>query len=512
MKKRFPDLFIRETEAEKRPDVSVTAAGRAILSWLQEPDRLMDPENEKARELYSFLSSDEAKAKEMEDLAKAVAYSYKKGGIGRAAARELYGTLLRGSVTRMEGYAGCAYSHFLNHGLGLRAGREYELDLSDMGNLFHQSLDTFFRNVRDHGKDFRTITDAERRALVKRAVEEVSAKYRNTIMKSSARNAYLEKKVERITDRTVRALIYQIRKGDFEPEAFEVDVSTRIPLKDGEAVNLRGRIDRMDVFEDEDKIYVKIMDYKSGSTSFDLALLYHGLQLQLVVYMDAALKLQESRHPGKQAVPAGIFYYHIDDPVIDREDGMTDEEIEAGILRKLRMNGLVNSSLDVIRHMDREIEKESDVIPVALKDGYVQELKSSVAGGKRFAHLTDYVNQKLREMGEEILDGNVAVDPYKQGNRTACDYCPYHSVCGFDLKTDGYGFRRFKPMKAQEIWKEIDQEEDGEEMDSGAVEEAADKVDPVQLDPGKTKKKTLEVIESGKRKSPGKENDGKEIL
>ena len=82
-------------------------------------------------------------------------------------------------------------------------------------------------------------------------------------MKSSARNAYLEKKVERITDRTVRALIYQIRKGDFEPEAFEVDVSTRIPLKDGEAVNLRGRIDRMDVFEDEDKIYVKIMDYRS---------------------------------------------------------------------------------------------------------------------------------------------------------------------------------------------------------------------------------------------------------
>lgn len=93
----------------------------------------MDPENEKARELYSFLSSNEAKAKEMEDLAKAVAYSYKKGGIRRAAARELYGTLLRGSVTRMEGYAGCAYSHFLNHGLGLRAGREYELDLSDMG-------------------------------------------------------------------------------------------------------------------------------------------------------------------------------------------------------------------------------------------------------------------------------------------------------------------------------------------------------------------------------------------
>ena len=471
MKKRFPDLVIHESGEEKCPDVSVTAAKKSVLSWLQEPEKMMDPAQEEPRVLYRFLSSEKETEAEMENLAKAVAYSYKKGEIGRTAARELYGTLLRGSVTRMEGYAACAYSHFLNHGLGLRAGKEYELDLSDMGNLFHQSLDTFFRNIRDHGKDFRTITDAERRTLVRKAVEEVSAKYRNTIMKSSARNAYLEKKVERITDRTVRALIYQIRKGDFEPEEFEVDVSTRIPLKDGEALNLRGRIDRMDVFKDEDKVYVKIMDYKSGSTSFDLALLYHGLQLQLVVYMDAALKMQENRHPGKQAVPAGIFYYHIDDPVIDREDGMTDEEIEAGILRRLRMNGLVNSSLDVIRHMDRDIEKESDVIPVALKDGYVQEVKSSVAGGKRFARLADFVNGQLKTMGGEILDGNVAVNPYKQGNRTACDYCPYHSVCGFDLKTDGYGFRRFRPMKAEEIWKEIDPEEsdenETEEQESG---------------------------------------------
>ena len=218
-------------------------------------------------------------------------------------------------------------------------------------------------------------------------------------MKSSARNAYLEKKVERITDRTVRALIYQIRKGDFEPEEFEVDVSTRIPLKDGEALNLRGRIDRMDVFEDEDKVYVKIMDYKSGSTSFDLALLYHGLQLQLVVYMDAALKMQENRHPGKQAVPAGIFYYHIDDPVIDREDGMTDEEIEAGILRRLRMNGLVNSSLDVIRHMDRDIEKESDVIPVALKDGYVQGGKVLCCRGKAVCQTCRFCERTAEDYG-----------------------------------------------------------------------------------------------------------------
>ena len=81
------------------------------------------------------------------------------------------------------------------------------------------------------------------------------------------------------------------------------------------------------------------------------------------------------------------------------------------------------------------------------------------------------MNGQLKTIGGEILDGNVAVNPYKQGNRTACDYCPYHSVCGFDLKTDGYGFRRFRPMKAEEIWKEIDPEEsdenETEEQESG---------------------------------------------
>ena len=117
--------MIHESGEEKCPDVSVTAAKKSVLSWLQEPEKMMDPAQEEPRVLYRFLSSEKETEAEMENLAKAVAYSYKKGEIGRTAARELYGTLLRGSVTRMEGYAACAYSHFLNHGLGLRAGKEY---------------------------------------------------------------------------------------------------------------------------------------------------------------------------------------------------------------------------------------------------------------------------------------------------------------------------------------------------------------------------------------------------
>ena len=475
LRKRFPDLPVRNAAEEKEGTISVQAAGKAVIAWLQDPEHMeQDP---RFGELYCYLSREGVKEKEMERLAEAAAYSYEESGIGREAAKELYGKILNGTVTRMEGYAACAYAHFLSHGLELKKRREYELDLSDMGNLFHRSIDLFFGEVRDRGMDFREIGEKERRALVRTVVERVAKEYRNTIMKSSARNSYLEKKVEKITDRTIRALIYQIQKGDFEPEEFEVDVTTRIPLRGGESLNLRGRIDRMDTFEDEDHVYVKIMDYKSGSTSFDMALLYHGLQLQLVVYMDAALNLERKRRPGKEPVPAGIFYYHIDDPVVERLKEESPEAIEAEVLKKLRMSGLVNSSLDVIKHLDHEIEKESDVIPVAIKDGLVQESKSSVAGGNRFNHLIGFVNRNLKAMGEEILDGNTAINPYKQGSRTACDYCPYHSICGFDLKTSGFGYRKFKPMKPDQIWNAIEQKmneeggaADGEhDMDEGTA-------------------------------------------
>ncbi len=451
---RFPNISVKEASALIDPDISANAARNAVTGALQEPERLDG--DEKFWDRYERLSARTDTVREMERLAEAVTYSYKDHGIGKEAAKELYGNVLSGSVTRLEGYAGCAYSHFLSYGLGLRERQEYEIDLSDMGTLFHNTIDLFFTRVHDEGKDFRAITDDERKSLVKECVNDVVKQYRNTIMMSSARNDYLTGKVERISDETVRALIYQIRKGDFEPTEFEADVNTVIPLDNGASMNLRGRIDRMDVYEDDDKIYVKIMDYKSGSRAFDIDLLYHGLQMQLVVYMDTALKAEEEKHPGKKAVPAGLFYYHIDDPLIERGDGATDGDIESALLRELRMNGLVNADLSVISHMDREIEKESDVIPVTLKDGILQETKSSVAGEKRFKELFDFTEKKLKVMGNEILNGNIATDPYEQGDRTACTYCPYHGVCGFDLKIQGFGYRKFKHMKQEEIWDELD--------------------------------------------------------
>ena len=149
---------------------------------------------------------------------------------------------------------------------------------------------------------------------------------------------------------------------------------------------------------------------------------------------------------------------------------MRPEEIEGQILKQLKMNGLVNSELEIIRHLDREIEKESDVIPVAMKDGYVQESRSSVANSRRFEALGRFVSERLKRAGQDILGGAAQVQPYKQGNRTPCDYCPYHAVCGFDTKTAGFGYRRLKSLKPEDIWQEIEKGEEAEdEMDQQAA-------------------------------------------
>lgn len=478
VRKLFPDLKTIDGSEVQWPVRTVRDGKELLIQGLKEYRDRREPlapsgkdgeEAQREREflsLYRWFFDSPDYQQEVKRLVEAAFYSYEERGIGRAAARALYGNILQGSVTRLEQYASCAYAHFLRYGLELMEREEYELEAVDMGNLFHQSIDSCFRVMKERGEDWQDLTDDGRRLLVKESVAQVVENYGNTIMQSSARYAYMAGRVERMTDRTIWALAEQVKRGDFNPAGFEVSFSAvdnlkamRIALSDTEELQLRGRIDRLDLCRDEKKLYVKIIDYKSGSTSFDLAALYYGLQLQLVVYMDAALEMEQRRNPELDVVPAGIFYYNIQDPLVDKKEPMTAEEIEQQILRQLRMNGLVNSELDVIRHMDRDIETQSDVIPVSLKAGLIQESRSSVASSKRFGQLKSYVNQKLQAAGQEILKGDASLAPYKQGTRTACDYCPYHAVCGFDTKTAGYGYRRLKSIKPEEVWEELAAEE-----------------------------------------------------
>ena len=466
----FPNAALTDQETQADPEIYSVAEAKqrlsAELGKYRDGQLEQDEENAQFLELYRWFASSKDNQETLRRFMDAAFFVYEQQGISHAVAKALYGEILSGSVTRLEQYAACAYGHFLRYGLELLERKRFELASSDIGTLFHESIDLCFRRVKEKQYDWHTMTNETRDMLVEECVAAVTENYGNTILGSSARNRYLAQRVEQITKRTVWALQQQIKKGDFIPAGFEVSFSAadnlsamKIALSESEALHLRGRIDRMDVCEDGGKVYVKIIDYKSGSTSFDLLALYYGLQLQLVVYMDAVTEMAQHHYPDKEVVPAGILYYNIADPLAEKKGQPDPEKIDAEILKKLRMNGLVNSELKVVRHLDRTIEKESDVIPVVLKDGEVQAGRSSVANRERFARLSQFVHRKLKEAGQEILDGEIGVAPYKNGQRTACDYCPYHAVCGFDRKTSGYEFNRWKNRKTEEIWEEICREQ-----------------------------------------------------
>ena len=222
-------------------------------------------------------------------------------------------------------------------------------------------------------------------------------------------------------------------------------------LSDKEKMRLRGRIDRIDTHQTEDTVYVKVVDYKSGSQDFKLLSFYHGLQLQLVVYLNSAVELWKKKYPDKQVVPGGMYYYHLDDPVVEGHSGKTDEEIREEIFKALKLNGVAG-----------EVADES------------VSAKTKCAGKEEFKVLSGFVSHKIRQTGRKIFAGEIAADPYRLGDSTGCDYCPYHGVCGFDASVPGQKYRQLEQMKDEaEIFRKMQEEmqADAQGVDGSKQEE-----------------------------------------
>lgn len=422
------------------------------------------------KELYTYYYNHKDYKERIQSFVEAVFYVNREQGIGKRAAQKLFGEELRGSVTRFEKFAECAFAHFVQYGLELEERQEYKIAMPDIGNLFHTAIELYSRRLEASPYNWHTISDELRVEWTKECVREACSNYGNSIFHSSKRYEYIVTRVERITNRTLWALTQQIRRGEFEPIGFEVLFtadnglgSLNLELENGGWLKLRGRIDRLDVYEEEDKLQVRVVDYKSGTTSFDLQSLYYGLQIQLALYMNAAMELMDMEYD-KEIIPAGILYYNIDDPFVSK-----GEDTEEGILKKLKMNGIINSSKDVIIRHDKSFLKGEDeispsvkslIIPVETnKDGLVTK-RSSIAHTKGLKDIGDHVQKTVKDFGEKILRGYASIAPYQMDKKSGCDYCPYRSICGFDTAIQGYEYRKLNRLSKEEIWERLKQGEE----------------------------------------------------
>lgn len=365
----------------------------------------------------------------------------------------LYGQTLYSSVSRLEKFAACPFAHFVRYGLTPRERKMFTVEWPDLGDILHQGLYDFAAALESRGLEWGTLEKNDCDEIMGQVMEDIIAEHNEGVLTSTYRYRYLGQRLKRIGCRSAWTLTEHLQKGDFEPAEFEVRFGrggkfppVLVELENGQQLLLEGRIDRVDLLETEEATYAKIIDYKTGNKKLDLPGIYYGLSLQLLIYLQAVLAVR--RNPEHPMKPGGIFYFKLDDPIVNL-DKITSS-VEQALAKELRMKGLVLKDVSVAMHMDRDIGN-SDVIPAALnRDGEFTRY-SSVVTEEEFMALLGHVRNLIREMGGEILKGRVALEPVSQAGKTACEYCTYWPICQFDRLLPDNNYRILKNLGQEEI-------------------------------------------------------------
>ena len=409
------------------------------------------------KELYSYFYQDKEYSGILAKIREGIFFDNNPAKLSRMVAEQLAGGSTLRSVSRLEKYAACAYAHFLSYGLNLVEREKYEVTMGDMGTMYHKCMELFSGEMVRRGYDFRTISEEERGRLVDSCVEKITENYGNTVLRSTRRNEYLIRKMKSVCKKTVWAMCEHVKRGKFQPENFEFTFE-------------EGRIDRLDTYEENGCLYIKIIDYKSGNKKCEMSDVFNGLQLQLVYYMGEALKIKESLARGVEVIPAGTFYFNIKSPYIECNEKIEDEKLKELLLKEYKMTGLVNDMREPATGMDRALEDEkteSNIIPLKSKD-LGSAVTASGLNETNFRKMIVKVDKIMDTFTEEILDGNIDKNPYRKGNISPCNYCSYKSICNFDDREFNNSCKKlWKVSKVEDVRKELDGEEDSDELDRG---------------------------------------------
>lgn len=468
---RLRELFPRLTEKV----VGVEPAGsleehlefivnpERALSYLTGQLRQADPgrlEPETAalwRSVQRWVASQPELLDRWRRLERSLNHRNQESALAAATSRQLYGAPLRTSVSRLEMYHACPFAHFAAYGLQLRERELFKLAAPDLGKFFHAALKNLGERLREEALDWGTLLPERCSQLVGRVVEETVPQLQHQLLLSTARYRYLNRKLRRTVERAALTLAEHARRSEFKPIGLELGFGRgrelpplTIELSGGETLELVGVIDRLDLAWDGPDCYLRVIDYKSGYSDLKLGDLYHGLNLQLLTYLDVSLT-HSQQLIGREAQPGGMLYFPVRDPLISTGGPEPEEEVSREILRRLRMKGLILADPRVARLMDCQVGARSDLVPLALKKDGEFYKNSSVLTREEFGALRRRLRRQLKESGREIAQGSVAISPYRKGKNHACRFCPYRPVCQFDQLVAGNRYRWLKEPTREEV-------------------------------------------------------------
>lgn len=409
------------------------------------------------KDVMSWFKAQQVWKGRLKTLTEHLFYSNQQHYLQPETTKILYGNQLQTSISKLENFRQCACCYFMRYGLKAEERRLFSFDRAKVGTLFHAALEQYPKELEALGTNWVKATSKEMSLGVEKATA-YALENVNNAQKETGRFKYTTAKVEKMTQRAVKALTAHLKNGAFEPEGYEVSFGEgkgfppiRIEIDDKRQIEITGTIDRVDVFyKGPNEKYVKILDYKSGQKNFNLVEVYYGLQLQLLLYLEAYLE----KHPTYDV--GGVFYFHINNPYVSYKVGMGEDEIEATSLKQFKLSGLALDDLAVIEALDKS--KTGSTIPVMInKDGSLKK-GSSVATQEQFQQLENHILETIRHLGKEILEGKVSVRPYELGGKNPCEYCIYHTVCQFNEEMPDNCYETLDKLSKEAIWKAIQKE------------------------------------------------------
>jgi ATP-dependent helicase/nuclease subunit B len=384
-----------------------------------------------------------------------------RGTLTSDSVRQLYGNRLYLTASRAEALSRCKYEYFLCYGLHARPRQQAGFEAPQMGSFMHFILEHVVRDIKALG-GFAEVTREQVEEIAAKYVEEYVHRELNDFAGRTQRFIYLFRRLTATVQRVAVDMAEELRASDFEPIDFELNFSGSGDLRpieleqDGEKVYITGIADRVDGWVHDGKLYLRVVDYKTGKKAFSLSDVCSGMGLQMLMYLFALGEEGQQRY-GKPIVPAGVLYEPARDVMVSASADLTDEELEKERQKKLRRSGLILDEEEVINAMEHGSSPR--YIPVTFnKEGAA--VGDSLASAEKLGALSRFVEQTLGELASQLRHGVINADPYyKSAQDNSCLYCDYADVCHFG--EDGEQPHYIASLRAPEAWDYIEKKTEG---------------------------------------------------
>jgi ATP-dependent helicase/nuclease subunit B len=358
--------------------------------------------------------------------------------------KDFFPEILDCSPSRLQTFASCPYRHFASYMLQLQQRKIFRLEPVDLGTFYHHLLDGLFKRLKKIKKDFASADDDLLKKFCSEQIAELvtNDSFISNFVRRCAFNEYIiASAADTFTD-TALALAQMSRAGSFRQIAselrfgFDRDSKFLLTTPAGHKINLRGCIDRIDSAEINGKKVAVVFDYKKTQTHLSFSEFYHGLDLQLALYLMALsqIKIQNEKIDS----PAGAFYIPIETP---GEKASLDELETRSEKFTHKAKGILDG--DFAKQLDGTVESNwSDYynFQVLKKEQtpYGSYKTSGALRPEHFRMVLNFTENKIIQLAEKILQGQIRITPARLNKKSPCSYCIYSALCKFDWQINRY--------------------------------------------------------------------------